>query len=112
MTTENSTDTCAITINNQALNLILTLNLTLTLTLILLFTACNSEHSIKYSHMSYRPTYPEKFIRDNVVRAVARNFIFFGGEVRYGVQTNEWPKATSVARGHERGWGKMYDILL
>jgi len=27
--------------------------------------ACSSKHSTKYSHMSY--TYPEQFIRDNVI---------------------------------------------
>jgi len=43
MTIESSTNTCAYQLSNQTLNLILTLTLT----------ARNSEHSTKYSHMSY-----------------------------------------------------------
>jgi len=57
-------DSCAQQLTNQILNLILTLILTLTLTLLL-----NSMHAIVSIQLNTVtcPTYPDKFIRDNVV---------------------------------------------
>jgi len=43
-------------------------------------------------------------------RAIAWNFI--GGFNMGRVWTNEWPKATNVAKGHERIFGKIFEFFL